>query len=79
MSRRLRIEPFLLVIVDDDQHAFSVLGPMSDDTDWNNRVCEAQSKGREVRCHAPERSQTRQQIIDYFQKSGLKYDPGLVI
>jgi hypothetical protein len=79
MPRRPRIEPFLLVIVDDDLHAFSVVGPISDDTDWNNRVCDAQGKGREVRCHAPGRSQTRQQIIEYFQKSGLKYDPGLVI
>jgi hypothetical protein len=52
---------------------------MSDDTDWNNRVCEAQAKGREVRCHTPGRSQTRQQIIDYFQNLGLKYDPGLMI
>jgi hypothetical protein len=78
---RPRIEPFLLVIVDDDQHAFSVVGPMTDDTNWNNRVCDAQAKGRQVRCHAPGRSQTREQIIDYFQESGLKYnpDPGLLI
>jgi hypothetical protein len=44
MPRSPRIEPFLSVIVDHDQRAFSVVGPMSDDTDWNNRVCEAQAR-----------------------------------
>jgi hypothetical protein len=79
MSRIPRIEPFLLVITDDDNRSFTVTGPMTDDTEWNNRVCDAQARGRRVNCHTPGRSQTREQIIDYFQNTGLKYDLGLVI
>jgi hypothetical protein len=79
MPRSARIEPFLLVIVDDDQHAFSVVGPMSDDTDWNNRVCAAQDRRGGVRIYTADRSQTRQQIIDQLERSGLKYAPDLPI
>jgi hypothetical protein len=79
MPKTPKIEPFLLVIVDDDRHTFSVVGPMMDDTGYIDRVSAAQAKGREVLCHSPGRSQTREQIIDYFQKSGLKYDADLGI
>jgi hypothetical protein len=47
-----RIKPpksFLLIIVDQDMRVFNLVGPMSDDTDWNHRVAEAQKKGRDIR------------------------------
>jgi hypothetical protein len=38
MPRPAHVEPFHLVVVDDDARVFSILGPMSDDTSWNKRV-----------------------------------------
>jgi len=67
-----RIAPFLLVIVDDDRHLFSVVGQMTDDTSWNQRVCDAQDRGRGMRCHTPGRSQTRDEVINGAVQMGLK-------
>jgi hypothetical protein len=44
------VAPFLLVVVDEDEGAFCVEGPMRDDRPWNSRVCAAQDAGRRVRC-----------------------------
>jgi hypothetical protein len=66
-----RIEPFYLVIVDDDRHLFSVQGPMSDDTSWNNRVYQAQERGRPIRCYTPGRGQTRDQVVNGAKNMGL--------
>jgi hypothetical protein len=62
-----RIEPFLLVVVDDDRHVFSVAGPMTDDTAWNKRVSDAQDRGRRI----PGRSETRDQVIRAAEDMGL--------
>ena len=43
-------ERFFLIVRDDDKRAFSVEGPMTDDTDWTTAVVREQSKGRQVRC-----------------------------
>jgi hypothetical protein len=74
-----RIEPFLLVIVDDDRHVFSVVGPMSDDTDWNKRVCDAQVRGRGVRCYTPGRSQTHEQVVRGAEQLGLRYTSDVIL
>ena len=40
-----RIKPpksFLLIIVDQAMKVFNLVGPISDDTDWNHRVSDAQ-------------------------------------
>jgi hypothetical protein len=66
-----RIEPFHLVVVDDDRRLFSVVGPMTDDTDWNRRVCDAQDKGRQVRCYTPGRGRTREQVVAGAKTMGL--------
>lgn len=65
------IEPFFLVIVDDDRHLFSVEGPMSDDTGWINRVTEAQERGRRVRCYDAGRGQTRGQVAAEAKNMGF--------
>lgn len=44
------MEQFLLVVVDDDKKVFSVEGPMTNDTSWNENICSAQKSGRNVRC-----------------------------
>ncbi len=58
-----RVDPFFLVIVDDDRNVYTVVGPMTDDTDWNKRVCDAQDHGRGVRCYTPGPSHTREQVV----------------
>jgi len=68
-----RIEPFLLVIVDDDRHVFSVPGPMTDDTAWNKRVSDDQDRGRQIRCYTPGRSETRDQVISAAEEMGLTH------
>jgi hypothetical protein len=51
VSKRLsNRQYFYLVIIDEDIHAFSVVGPMTDDTKLTDAVCEAQERGRHVRC-----------------------------
>jgi len=66
-----RVEPFYLVIVDDDRHLFSVEGPMSDDTGWINRIDKAQERGRPVRCYDAGRGQTRDQVVNGARNMGL--------
>jgi hypothetical protein len=39
---------FWLLVTDSDNNVFSLPGPMSDDTDWANRVAAAQKRGRRV-------------------------------
>ncbi len=74
MPRPGKIDPFLLVLKDEDRGLFTIVGPMTDDTHWNQRVCQAQGKGRQVRCFAAESDQTREQVITNVQHQlGLKY------
>lgn len=46
----MAVQPFLLVVVDEDKKHFAIKGPMTDDRPWINRVCAAQASGRQVRC-----------------------------
>lgn len=48
--RKRQIEPFFLVIRDDDQKVAAVEGPMTDDRSLTDLVYEAQTAGRQVRC-----------------------------
>lgn len=74
MPRTHKIDPFLLVIKDEDRGLFTIVGPMTDDTPWNHRVCQAQDKGRQVRCFTAGSNQTRDQVIaDVQHQLGLKY------
>ncbi len=74
MPRTRKIEPFLLVLKDEDRKVFTVVGPMTDDTPWNHRVCEAQDTGRQVRCFTAGRDQTREQVIAEAQRDwGFEY------
>ena len=80
MPRPARVEPFYLAVVDNDAHVFSIVGPMSDDRSWNKRVCDAQEKGRSVRCYTADRSKPKQQFIDEIQReSRLTYSADIRI
>jgi hypothetical protein len=57
------INPFYLVILDRNQEIFNVLGPMSDDRPWNDRVYSAQEGNRDVICFTPP-LRAREQIVE---------------
>ena len=45
----MKIEPFFLLLVDEDKREFAILGPLADDRHWIDRACEAKQAGRRVR------------------------------
>jgi len=79
MSRIKHIDPFFLVITDRDKGLFNVVGPMTDDNPWNERVCAAQNEGRHVNCQNPN-LQNRETIIAMVkQQLGLEYTDKLIV
>ena len=66
MARPKRIDPFFIVITDDERKVFNVLGPMTDDTYLTNKIAACQDAGRQVRCHTAGRGQSRDQIISSY-------------
>lgn len=68
MAKQRKVDPFYLVITDRDRKLFCVVGPMSDDTDWNRKVDSAQKLGREVNCYTANRSLSREQIVSETAK-----------
>lgn len=75
MPKAPRVEPFLLVLKDEDKGIFTVVGPMTDDTSWNDRVCKAQEQKRRVNIyHTERRPLSRQQVIaDAQRELGQRY------
>jgi hypothetical protein len=74
MPKARRVEPFLLVLKDEDRSIFTVVGPMSDDTSWNDRVCNAQAQKRQVTCYTADHTLSRDQVIVEVARSlGLRY------
>jgi len=74
MLRRRQIDPFFLVIVDRLKGLFTVEGPMTDDTEWNEAVCSAQKAGRFVTCSLGPGTQSRLER-DYARAYGLQLAP----
>ena len=69
---------FFLAVIDEDNRIFTIEGPMTDDTRWNDAVCRAQSAGRSVRCFTAE-SDPKQSIAD-LERRGLKVaKPGSIL
>jgi len=75
MPRARRVEPFWLVLVDDDKNVFAVVGPITDDTQWNSRVCNAKEQKRRVNIYNTEtRPLSREQVIADAQRNlGHRY------
>lgn len=63
-----KVQPFFLVVVDQDRDEFTVEGPMTDDTAWTSAVYDAQQSGRNVRCSSGPPDQTRDEAIAEWQK-----------
>lgn len=61
-----------MVVVDEDRKVFNILGPMTDDTDLNHKVCICQESGRSVRCFSEDAQQSREKIIESI-KAQFRY------
>lgn len=57
-----------MVIVNDDQKIFNVVGPMSNDEKLNADVCAEQMKGRNVRCFTSGNYQTKEELVAETKK-----------
>ncbi len=80
MASKQESAHFFLVLKDEDRGLFAVIGPMTDDTPWNNRVCQAQDQGRHVSCYTPGKSLTRDQVIaGVKQQLKLKYTDEILV
>lgn len=79
MSARRAKRSFFLVLVDDDQKTFNVVGPMTDDTAWNHKIVSLQEGGRQVRCFSTETTRTMEEIAArYARQTGFAYSEKLV-
>jgi hypothetical protein len=70
---------FLLVVVDEDKKVFNIVGPITDDTEWNVKIVELQKSGRNVRCFSstPERSVAELSKL-YSGQTGFTYSETLI-
>lgn len=72
-GRRHAVAPFFLVVLDRTKRQFAVVGPMTDDTVWVERVVAAQREGREVNCfsvEAAEVASSESLAADYAREHG---------
>jgi hypothetical protein len=60
-----------VLVTDADQKIFSLHGPMSDDTDWTNKVVAAQKLGRNVNCSTIPANEKKTAIIERAKARGL--------
>jgi len=67
-----KIEPFFLVIIDEDKKEFTVEGLMTDDTYQTNKVADEQEKGRQVRCYVTDE---KEEVVSEMHGKGYKYLP----
>jgi len=79
MTKRKR-RTFWLIIKDADRGFFNVVGPMTDDRPWNDAVCEAQNRGRDVTCTASEKPLEPDEMIPlYAGQMGLRFTEELIV
>jgi hypothetical protein len=69
MPKARRVKPFLLLLEDQDEKIFTVIGPITDDTEWGNRVSKAKAEKRRVSiCGTEHRSIPLEQVIAETQQ-----------
>ncbi len=73
MPRFRRVEPFWLVLYDDDRKIFTVVGPMTDDTPWIDRISKAQAQRRQIGCSNLGARSDGQAISEAQQFLGHRY------
>lgn len=71
----MRIEPFYMVVEDEDRRLFTVEGPMVDDRLRIDRLFELRQKGRHVRCYHVEQARTTREalIADTTARIGYQF------
>jgi len=80
MPRQRKIEPFYLVLVDHDSKMFNVIGPIVDDTKWNNKIVELQHTGRNINCFdVPGSESVNDTINSYSRQTGYSFSQELII
>lgn len=80
MPKRKRFEAMFLIITDHDNRVFNILGPILDDTNETNRVCELQGAGRNINCHVAQGYTNRESIIRaYTEQTGYQYEAESII
>lgn len=57
------IKPFYLLVTDSDKKVFNIVGPISDDTGWNEKVVKCQEQGRHVNCQSVNQQLSREALI----------------
>jgi len=75
----MKKEPFYLFIVDHDKKEFTEIGPMDDDTIWNDRVVKAQEQGRNINCSSFVTKNISKSIEEYKLQMNYKYTSHLII
>lgn len=77
---RMRTRRFRLILVDREQRIFNIVGPMTDDTDWTNKVVEEQQKGRQVNCQTVSAEETTEEIAErYAEATGYEFSQDLIM
>ena len=79
MPRQMKIQPFLLFLVDHDNRIFNIVGPISDDTDWTNKIFELQKEGRKVQCFTSSSNKSIDILAgSYSKQTGYTFSRGLI-
>lgn len=80
MPRTRRVEPFYLVIIDEDSRVFNVVGPLQNDKEWNKKIAEMQKRGRKIKCFSHPGTYSRHSIIKEISESrGYTFSDRLII
>ena len=66
-------DPYYVIVVDHDNKAFDVLGPMHDDSAVTSDVSKGQERGRQVNCFATQCLSKPQIIQDYTARTGYAH------
>jgi hypothetical protein len=70
---------FLLVVVDEDEKVFNIVGPMTDDSEWNAKIVELQKSGRNVRCSSTVTERSVAELSElYSRQTGFRYSNTLI-
>jgi hypothetical protein len=74
------VDPFYLIVNDQDNGTFSVEGPMTDDRPWNHAIVVAQKSGRQVRCFTERGFSAEDTARNWLQRhSGKQVLPGEIV
>jgi hypothetical protein len=65
-----RPKTFWVVVQEDLKHIFNLHGPVTDDRQWIDSICEAKKAGRHVRCQPLDGTLSRNEVINQMSQTG---------